>query len=332
VNLTLPSSRPSRHLLSAVLLVAFAFSPEARAQVAKTAAEAGKKAPEPKTQAASPTPEPAAPKVVLATKSRAPAKLSPSIARKAKSSRQAATAMAAPALETSPKTKTQPSRQTAANTPAASIEPTVSPPTPERLTEAGAARRRALIALNIGHYEEAIKAFEEAYALEQDPVLLFRLAQAYRLAGQPTKALDACEAYLRSTDKNTSERALVEQFVVEMEMIAYQIRLQREYGMLPRSGIVPPLVPPVQTAPSPFAGETKVPLPAPKLEPSRSAELTTVPTSPLTESKPFYKRTYFWIAVGGVVAAGATAAIWYAASSHGSRAPQTALGYQGAFQ
>lgn len=309
MNSTLSSLRPTRRLVGAVLLASLAFSPQVRAQSAKPAPSASKKSAE-----AAQSAESATPKVALASKAPAVGQLPAAV--KSRSSQ---------------KLKANPSKQAAADVPSPALEPSLSPPASERMTEAGAARRRAVIALNTGHYEDAIKGFEEAYALDQDPILLFRLAQAYRLAGQPTKALDACEAYLRSTDKNTSERGQVEQFVVEMEMIAYQIRLQREYGMLPRPGLVPPLVPPPAHSPS-LAGETRTSLSAPKLEASRSAELTQAPAPSLVESPPFYKRTYFWVAVGGVVAAGATAAIWYAASSHGSRAPQTALGYQGAYQ
>jgi tetratricopeptide (TPR) repeat protein len=294
-------------MLGAVLLATLALAPEVEAQAAKPAVEANKKTAVPVAPAAAT----AAPKGDPAPKPQPqPAGKLPSFIK-------------TPAAR---KAKAPPSRQDVA--PAPALEP--APPVPEKMTEAAFVRRRAMVALNTGRYEEAIKAFEEAYALEQDPILLFRLAQAYRLSGQPVKALDACEAYLRSADKNNPERAQVEQFLAEVEMIAYQIRLQREYGMLPRPGALPPLVPPPSSSPS-LAEATKDPQAAPKHEASRS-DLTSVPTPPPVQSTPFYKRTYFWVAVGGVVAAGATAAIWYAASSRGSRAPQTGLGYQGAYQ
>jgi hypothetical protein len=306
VTFTTARIKPSRRILGAVMLAAFAFSPEVQSQSAKPAAESSKKAPAPVTPAATT----ATPKDAPTTKPQPAGKL-PSFLK-------------APAAR---KAKSQPSRPNVAPSPA--LEP--APPVQEKMTEAALVRRRAMVALNTGRYEEAIKAFEEAYALEQDPLLLFRLAQAYRLSGQPAKALDACEAYLRSADKNTPERAQVEQFLAEVEMIAYQIRLQREYGMLPRPGAVPPLVPPPSASSPSLADGPKDPQAAPKHEGSRS-DLTSAPMPRQVESTPFYKRTYFWVAVGGVVAAGATAAIWYAASSHGSRAPQTALGYQGAYQ
>lgn len=299
---TLPHLKPSRRILGAVLLATLALAPEVEAQAAKPAVEANKKTAVPVAPAAST----AAPKGDRAAKPQPAGKLPPFLK--------------APAAR---KSKAQPSNPAAVP----ALEPAA--PVPEKMTEAAFVRRRAMVALNTGRYEEAIKAFEEAYALEQDPILLFRLAQAYRLSGQPVKALDACEAYLRSADKDNPERAQVEQFLAEVEMIAHQIRLQREYGMLPRPGAVPPLVP-APSSPS-LAEATKDPQAAPKHEVSRS-DLTSAATPPTVQSTPFYKRTYFWVAVGGVVAAGATAAIWYAASSRGSRAPQTALGYQGAYQ
>jgi len=305
VTLIFPHLNPSWRLLGAVLVATFALAHEVEAQSAKPATEASKKEP----GRVAPEAATAAPKGVPAAKPQ-PVGKRPSFLK-------------APAAR---KVKAKPSSQDAASAP--TLEPA---PVPEKMTEAAFVRRRAMVALNTGRYEEAIKAFEEAYALEQDPTILFRLAQAYRLSGQPDKALDACEAYLRSADKNSSERVQVEQFMAEVEMIAYQIRLQREYGMLPRQQTVPSLVSPQPSLAPSLAGAPKEPLPAPKPEASRS-DLTSVPTPPPVKTTPFYKRTYFLVAVGSVVAAGATAAIWYAANSRGSREPQTALGYQGAYQ
>jgi hypothetical protein len=208
------------------------------------------------------------------------------------------------------------------------------------------ARRRAIVALDTGHYDQAIPALEEAYALDQDPFLLFRLAQAYRLAGQPSKALEACEAYLRAADGNAAERAQVERILGEVEMITYQMRLQREYGLAApaRTALTPALTPPAPAplalqpppvapeaaAPAAVAPAAPLPLPTPRVEDTESS-LTKSPTpAPLDPTPPFYRRTPFWVAVGGAVVAGAAVA-WYTQTSHGSRAPQTTLGYQQAF-
>lgn len=43
--------------------------------------------------------------------------------------------------------------------------------------------RRGTNAFNLGHYLEAVKEYEAAYQLKEDPALLFNIAQAYRLAG-----------------------------------------------------------------------------------------------------------------------------------------------------
>jgi tetratricopeptide (TPR) repeat protein len=182
------------------------------------------------------------------------------------------------------------------------------------------AHKRGVIALNTGHYAEAVKAFEEAYALNQDPSLLFNLAQAYRLAGQPAKALEACSSFLRSASATNADRAQVERFMAELEMITYQIRMQRDLRQPPAPGPIEP--PALAEAPKPALDLT------PRPPPTTSASLTV--SEETTPPKPFYLRPVYWAAAAGVVAAGAVM-IWYFTRPSGLRAPNTGLGYQQAF-
>ncbi|HEX7597658.1 MAG TPA: tetratricopeptide repeat protein [Polyangia bacterium] len=199
------------------------------------------------------------------------------------------------------------------------------------------ARRRGTVALNIGHYEEAIKAFEEAYALDQDPLLLFHLAQSYRMAGQPSKALDACSAFLRSSGATGPDRAHAERFLAEVEMIVYAIRLQRDSGSAPTRASAP-VAPPADLEP-PRAASAETPAttnqrsaldlaPRSDATPSPVLLVSSVPVAPA--SKPFYRRTTFWALAGTAVVAGGVL-VWLATRSNGLKAPSTQLGYQQAF-
>jgi tetratricopeptide (TPR) repeat protein len=194
------------------------------------------------------------------------------------------------------------------------------PAVPAESPDAYYARKRGVIALNTGHYAEAVKAFEEAYALNQDPSLLFNLAQAYRLAGQPAKALEACSSFLRSASATNADRAQVERFMAELEMITYQIRMQRDLRQPPAPGPIEP--PALAEAPKPALDLT------PRPPPTTSASLTV--SEETTPPKPFYLRPVYWAAAAGVVAAGAVM-IWYFTRPSGLRAPNTGLGYQQAF-
>jgi len=54
---------------------------------------------------------------------------------------------------------------------------------------ASAERAKGMVALNLGRYDEAIEHLSQAYTLTQDPMLLYSLGQAYRLAGKPREGL-----------------------------------------------------------------------------------------------------------------------------------------------
>jgi tetratricopeptide (TPR) repeat protein len=75
---------------------------------------------------------------------------------------------------------------------------------------------RGQTAYDLGHYEEAISEWEQAYRLSQKPLLLFNLGQAARLKGDCGKALTYYRAYLRVAPEaeNVSE---AEGFVTELK-------------------------------------------------------------------------------------------------------------------
>jgi tetratricopeptide (TPR) repeat protein len=58
--------------------------------------------------------------------------------------------------------------------------------------------RRGTKLYDLGHYVEAAAEYEQAYQAKDSPALLYNLGQAYRLGGQPEKALAAYRSYLRN--------------------------------------------------------------------------------------------------------------------------------------
>src|SRR5262252_6344087 len=54
---------------------------------------------------------------------------------------------------------------------------------------------------DLGKYTDAIKEFEAAYEIKNDPALLFNLAQSHRLAGNAEQALHFYRTYLRRVPK-----------------------------------------------------------------------------------------------------------------------------------
>jgi tetratricopeptide (TPR) repeat protein len=78
---------------------------------------------------------------------------------------------------------------------------------------------------NLGQYEEAVRAFEAAYAISGAKQLLFNIAQALRLAGPAhcERALRAYESYLRE-DAAASNREEVEERIADMRRCVERVR------------------------------------------------------------------------------------------------------------
>jgi tetratricopeptide (TPR) repeat protein len=75
--------------------------------------------------------------------------------------------------------------------------------------EARVAFEQARRAYNVGRWQEAADAFEKAYRLSGDPVLLYDRAQALRRAGRVDEALAGYQAYLRERP-DAANRTVVE--------------------------------------------------------------------------------------------------------------------------
>ena len=81
----------------------------------------------------------------------------------------------------------------------AAVAPARADPEPPALVEARAHFQQGKAFLDAKVYDKAIEEFEAAYKLSPFPELVFNVAQAYRLADQPDKAIAAYQEYLKST-------------------------------------------------------------------------------------------------------------------------------------
>jgi tetratricopeptide (TPR) repeat protein len=192
-----------------------------------------------------------------------------------------------------------------------------------------AERAKGTVALNLGRYEEAIEHLSQAYALTQDPTLLFSLAQAYRLSSKPEKSLAAYSAFLRAAPASPKYRAQVERAASEIEALTSAL-LNRPAERPTQEKRLDNLM----TAPTPVAGAQVEPPPAPETqqtdEPAPAAVepplvLAPPPPSPLPppalsltsqENAPpppsrVYSKWWFWTSVGVALAAGGVATWWF---------------------
>jgi tetratricopeptide (TPR) repeat protein len=116
----------------------------------------------------------------------------------------------------------------------------------------------------IGHLDEAIKEYEAAYQIKNDPALLYNLAQAHRLAGHLPQALFNYRSYLHRVPE-ASNRAEVEGRIAELERRIEQSQTEAKPE-------------PTEPIPSP---PTKPPEPQePAVQPSAAAAVVSSPPVP----------------------------------------------------
>jgi tetratricopeptide (TPR) repeat protein len=106
----------------------------------------------------------------------------------------------------------------------------------EKKAAARAFYEQGLSAYNLGNFDDAIKAFSEAYSISQAPGLLFNVAQSHRLKKDYEKATYFYTTYLR-LKPDAPNRTDVEARLAEMEkLIADQKNMER----MPPEGVITP--------------------------------------------------------------------------------------------
>jgi tetratricopeptide (TPR) repeat protein len=105
--------------------------------------------------------------------------------------------------------------------------------------ESAAARehyKRGTTLYDLGKYTEAIQEFQQAYEIKDDPVLLYNIAQSFRLSNQYQEALRFYKTYLRRAPK-APNRDEVETKIADMENLIQQ---QARVATMPSVDAIPP--------------------------------------------------------------------------------------------
>lgn len=97
---------------------------------------------------------------------------------------------------------------------------------------------------DLAKYDEAIKEFESAFEIKDSPVLLYNIAQSYRLWGKYPEALRFYRKFLQKMPK-APNKAEVEAKIKDMEDL---IAKQNKVASAPAAGTLPP---PAPTPPAP---------------------------------------------------------------------------------
>jgi hypothetical protein len=155
----------------------------------------------------------------------------------------------------------------------------------------------------VGDYKTGADKLGDLYVETNDPTLLYNQARCYEQNSQNRQAIDRFREYLRKTGAQLTpeSRAEVEQHIAECKA-----RMKEEEKTTPptEATVVPPPAPPPSLPPTPDpAAQAPVTPPA-----GLNVSETAAPAQ--TEESPFYKKWWFWSAVGAVVVAGTVTAIF----------------------
>jgi len=223
-----------------------------------------------------------------------------------------------------------------------------------KAAEARAHYEEGTKAYNLGEYPRAVTEFKAAYNAKPDPLLLYNIAQSFRLGGDAAQALFFYRSFLRNmpTAPNRKEvEGRVRTLEKQVEKQAEKQADEPKHEAAPPPVTAPP--PPVtSTTPTPSAGSgTTPPPPGPPssvtapaatapaattpppvtglntaVEPAPAGagvDLTQAPSGePVPHSSPFYKKWWFWTGVGVVVLVG----IGAAAAAARDKPPSTTYG------
>ena len=193
-------------------------------------------------------------------------------------------------------------------------------------SEPSAARQaydQATAAFGLGHYAEAAEKYETAFSLRPDPALLYNAAQAYRLAGNRSRALELYRNYLRlypnrqNADEARNQVAALTK-ALEDEKSAPPVVASAPAPLAKAAPAAPPVAPLV-----PVAESSAAPPPALAPGPSPSATLVTQ-TAPAESSSGSGSRTWIWIAAGAAVVVGGIVAVVVA--TRGDKFPDASFG------
>jgi tetratricopeptide (TPR) repeat protein len=146
----------------------------------------------------------------------------------------------------------------------------------------------------LGRYDDAIAEYDLAYQAKNDPVLLYNIAQAHRLAGHAQEAVDYYQSFLEKSP-NSPRAAEVQ---LKIDELKRQLSAKQGNKPLFENGeeIPPPTgAPPTETPPPPAA-----PAAAPPPPPTAAPVLVVKAPPP---AKPIYKKWWFWTAIGGAAVA-----------------------------
>jgi tetratricopeptide (TPR) repeat protein len=154
----------------------------------------------------------------------------------------------------------------------------------------------ATAAFGLGNYAEAAEKYEGSFKLHPDAALLYNAAQAYRMAGNQTRALQLYRNFIRLYGDNPRTP----------DARTHVAALEKALAEAATASAAPPPPAPAPMPTPPASPSLTAPAPSPEQPPALVVAQTPQSTD---EGTPLVRRPWFWVAVGAVVVGGTVAAL-----------------------
>lgn len=195
---------------------------------------------------------------------------------------------------------------------------------------------RATAQFALGKYADAAANYEKCFELKPDPAILYNAAQAHRLAGNKSRALELYQNYVRIYRTRISNLAEVQRHI---DNLRSALATDRRISTQPPITTRPPTAA-TETPARPRAADTPAtppkspprvvvapPPPAPPPPPPPLHVDTAVVVAPAPAPKPLVKRAWFWgVVAGAVVVVGTSIALGVTLGSPGTVDPPHSFG------
>ena len=154
------------------------------------------------------------------------------------------------------------------------------PPADTSVEEARAAYDKGSTEFDLGHYQNALAAFEKAFTLRHVPALLFNIAQCHRLLGEMKEAATVYRSFLAKDPNN----ARAQQARVLLAQVESAVGKQAEPQTAPPVEVTPEVT--TQQDPGSSKGPSAQPAPQALTEPPPPAPVRVVRVTEATPDEP----------------------------------------------
>jgi hypothetical protein len=143
--------------------------------------------------------------------------------------------------------------------------------TPQQKQEIHVHYQQATRAYDLGKYQEAVEQYQKVYEIDGDPVMLYNIAQAYRLNDQPQESIHFYRRYLQRSPEARNKEDVERKITAMEKLIEERRKAAAQVAPPPPKTEVKPVAVPPPAPPPPVVALPVVVAPPPPPPPQEAS-------------------------------------------------------------